>query len=193
MKQYSDPAKGLVVITSDYWWVYIIPMLIAAALLIFLPDLIARKVRAGWFVTIYLLCCLLLAGMIFPLNDFLSPYRSALVAKDAIARHVPPVQLLYQYRVNFYGIDFYNKIRTPIIEDFGELGDGIVKMPQQERKKYFLSVNDFFEKIEQEKEIYCITQHQDKLSQLQSKYSHVDILWDNGAFYLLRIKKRMKD
>ena len=73
------------------------------------------------------------------------------------------------------------------------MGDGIVKMPQQERKKYFLSVNDFFEKIEQEKEIYCITQHQDKLSQLQSKYSHVDILWDNGAFYLLRIKKRMKD
>ncbi|KAF0159794.1 MAG: glycosyl transferase family protein [Syntrophaceae bacterium] len=188
LKQYSDPAKGLVVMTSDYWWVYIIPLLIAAALLIFLPDLIARKVRAGWFVTIYLLCCLLLAGMIFPLNDFLSPYRSALVAKDAIARHVPPGQLLYQYRVNFYGIDFYNKIRTPIIEDFGELGDGIAKMPQQERKKYFLSVNDFFEKIEQEKEIYCITQHLDKLTQLRSKYSHVDILWDNGAFYLLRIK-----
>ena len=189
LNQYSDPSKGLVVMTSECWWIYILPTLIAALLMIFLPDLMARKGRAGWFKTIYLLCCLLLAGMLFPLNDFLSPYRSALVARGAIAKHVPPGQLLYQYRVNFYGIDFYNKIRTPIVEDFGELFDGMIKMPTEERKKYFLTVQGFFDKIEQEKEIYCITQHQDKLKQLQWKYSHVDILWDNGAFYLLRIKK----
>jgi 4-amino-4-deoxy-L-arabinose transferase-like glycosyltransferase len=189
LNQYSDPAIGLVVMTSGYWWIYIIPTLLAAVLMIFLPDLISRTVRVRWFITIYLLSCLLLAGMIFPINDFLSPYRSALVARDPIVRYVPSGQLLYQYRINFYGIDFYNKIRTPIVEDFGELFDGIIKMPPQERKKYFLTVRDFFEKIEQEKEIYCITQHQDKLKQLQSKYSHVDILWDNGAFYLLRIKK----
>jgi len=193
LKQYSDPAKGLVVMTSDYWWIYVIPMLLATVLMIFLPDWIARKRRADWFVTIYLLSCLLLAGVIFPINDFMSPYRSALVAKEAIVRYVPPGRLLYQYRVNFYGIDFYNKIRTPIVEDFGELGDGIVKMPPRERKQYFLSVEEFFEKIKQEKEIYCITQHQDKLRQLQSKYADVDILWDNGAFYLLRIRNEMKD
>ena len=193
LNQYSDPAKGLVVMTSGYWWIYILPVLLAAALMTFLPDLIVRKFRGGWFLTIYLLCCLLLAGMIFPLNDFLSPYRSALVARDAIARHVPQGQLLYQYRVNFYGIDFYNKIRTPIVEDFGELADGIVKLPPEERKKYFLLVDEFIDKVQQEKEIYCITQHQDKLKQLQSKYAHIDILWDNGAFYLLRIRNDMKD
>lgn len=189
LKQYSDASKGLVVMTSNNWWFYGIPVLIAAALMVFLPEVVARKYRSGWFLTVYLLCCLLLAGMLLPINDFLSPYRSALVAKEAIARHVPPGQPLYQYRVNFYGIDFYNKIRTPIVEDFGELGDGIAKMPTGERKKYFLSVNDFFEKIEQEKEIYCITQHQDKLNQLLSKYPRAEVLWENGAFYLLHVKK----
>lgn len=193
LKQYSDASKGLVVMTSDCWWIYIIPTLLASGLLVFLPDWIARKRRSGWFLTIYLLCCLFLTGLIFPLNDFLSPYRSALAVSEAIARHVPQGQLLYQYRVNFYGIDFYNKIRTAIVEDFGELGDGIIKLPMDERKKYFLTPAEFFEKVEQEKEIYCITQHQERLKQLQSKFDRADILWDNGAFYLLRIKNRMKD
>lgn len=190
LKQYSDASKGLVVMTSDCWWIYIIPTLLAAGLFMFLPDWIARKRRSEWFMTIYLLCCLFLAGIIFPINDFMSPYRSALVAREAIAKHLPPGRLLYQYRVNFYGIDFYNKIRTPIVEDFGELGDGIVKMPREEKKQYFLSVQDFFDKVGQEKEVYCITQHKEKLRQLQSKYSHIDILWDNGAFYLLRIHNK---
>ncbi|MHB8139479.1 MAG: ArnT family glycosyltransferase [Smithellaceae bacterium] len=193
LKPYSDEAKGLVIMISDQWWLYMIPTMLLALLMIYLPDWIARKGRGGWFVTVYLLCCVLLAGMIFPIVDFLSPYRSSLVAKDAIARYVPAGQFLYQYRVNFYGIDFYNKIRTPIVEDFGEMTDGIIKMPATERKNYFLTVPEFFEKIEQEKEIYCITQHQDKLQQLQTKYAHLDILWDNGAFYLLRIRNKVKD
>ena len=193
LNQYSDPARGLVVMTSGYWWIYGFPMLVVAVLMIFLPDLIARKAHENWFKTIYLLCCLLLAGMIFPLNDFLSPYRSALVTRDPIARYVPQGQLLYQYRVNFYGIDFYNKIRTPIVADIGELRDGMIKMPPQERKKYFLTVEDFSDKVKQENEIYCITQHQEKLSQLQSRYAHVDILWNNGAYYLLRIANKTKE
>jgi hypothetical protein len=135
----------------------------------------------------------LLAGLLFPLNDFLFPYRSALVVKEAIARNVPPGRLLYQYRVNFYGIDFYNKIRTPIVEDFGELGDGIVKMPEAERKEYFLSAQDFFEKGKQEKEIYCITQHEERLKELQAQFARMEVLWENGAFYLLRIRNQEKD
>ncbi|PKN10800.1 MAG: hypothetical protein CVU70_02160 [Deltaproteobacteria bacterium HGW-Deltaproteobacteria-5] len=125
LKPYSDDAKGLVVMISGQWWLYVLPVLLVAILMIILPDWIARKVRSGWFVTIYLLSCVLLAGTILPITNFLSPYRSSLVARDAIARYVPAGHLLYQYRVNFYGIDFYNKIRTPVVEDFGELADGI--------------------------------------------------------------------
>jgi 4-amino-4-deoxy-L-arabinose transferase-like glycosyltransferase len=188
LKRYADPDAGLVIMTSGYWWLYMVPALLVAVLMVFLPDWMARKYRSGWFLTIYLLCCLLLASMIFLLNDFLYPYRSTLVARDAIARYVPPDQLLYQYRVNYYGIDFYNKIRTPVVEDFGELGDGIAKMPVEEKKKYFLSVNDFYEKIKQENEIYCLAQRPKQLKELQANPWKVDILWENGEFYLLRIR-----
>jgi hypothetical protein len=187
-KSFAGPDSGLVIMTSGCWWIYMIPVLSAAVLMIFLPDLIGRKFRADWFLSIYLLGCLLLAGVIFLASDFLSPYRSAFVAKNAIARFVPEGHLLYQYRVNLYGIDFYNKIRTPVVADFGELWDGIIKMPEEERKKYFLTVNDFFEKIEREKEIYCITQYRERLNDLLAKHWKVDILWENGAFYLLRIR-----
>jgi hypothetical protein len=95
---------------------------------------------------------------------------------------------LYQYRVNFYGIDFYNKIRTPIVEDFGELSEGIVKLAPEEKKRYFLSVDEFFTLCAQKKEIYCITQHQDRLKQIKTKIPGAAVLWDNGAFYLLRIR-----
>ena len=193
LKQYHDPSLGLVIMISDAWWIYILPVFLAAGLMTFLPDWIARKKQTGWFFSAYLLCCLFLVGLLFPLNDFLSPYRSALVAKEAIARHVPRGKLLYQYRVNFYGIDFYNKIRTPIVEDFGELGDGIAKLPEAERKEYFLSAQDFFEKGRQEKEIYCITQHEERLKELRAHFARVDILWENGAFYLLRIRNQEQD
>jgi len=193
LKQYHDPSRGLVIMISNAWWICVLPVFLAAGLMTFLPDWIFRRKGAGWFSTMYLLCCLLLAGLLFPLNDFLSPYRSALTAKEAIARHVPRERLLYQYRVNFYGIDFYNKIRTPIVEDFGELGDGIMKMPEAERKAYFLSTQEFFEKGRREKEIYCITQHAERLKELQAQFARMEVLWENGAFYLLRIHNQAKD
>ena len=189
LKQYSDPEKGLVIMISGNWWLYILLPLLAAVLMIFLPDLIFNKVRRGWFLTVYLLCALFLVGILFPLNDFLAPYRSAKVAKEAILRYVPLDQDLYQYRENFYGIDFYNKIRTPIVEDFGELSEGIAKLPSAERKRYFLSRNEFFQLCVQRKDVYCITQHKNKLKEIKEKLSQVDVLWDNGAFYLLHIKK----
>ena len=196
LKRYADPDQGLVIMTSGNWWLYMAPALLVAVLMVFLPDWIARKYRSGWFLTIYMLCGLLLASMTFLLNDFLYPYRSTLVVRDAIARHVPADQFFYQYRVNYYGIDFYNKIRTPIVEDFGELSDGVIKMPEAERRKYFLSVNDFYEKIKQEKEIYCLAQRPKFLKELQSQPWKVHILWENGEFYVLRISnhlKRMRD
>ncbi len=187
-EKYSDAEKGLVIMISSSWWLYIILPVIALILMTFLPDIIFNKFRKGWFLTIYLLSALFLGSLLFPLNDFLAPYRSAEVAKVAIARYVPAGQDLYQYRVNFYGIDFYNKIRTPIVEDFGELGDGIIKLAPEEKKRYFLSVNEFFELCMQKKIVYCITQHKARLKEIMTKMPKTEVLWDNGAFYLLKVR-----
>ena len=187
LNKYSDPTIGLVVMTSGNWWLYIILPLLAALLMTFLPELIDRKFRRGWFISIYTLCVILLAGSLLPVNDFLAPYRSSLVAKDAISQYVPKDQDLYQYRVNFYGIDFYNKIRTPVVEDFGEMREGTEKLPVAEKKRYFLTRDEFFQLCAQIKNVYCITQHEDRFNELKTKVRHVDVLWDNKAFYLLHI------
>jgi 4-amino-4-deoxy-L-arabinose transferase-like glycosyltransferase len=186
-QQDSDAEKGLVIMISIYWWSYILLPVIVLILMTFLPDLIFRMFRKGWFLSIYILSALFLGSMLFPLSDFLAPYRSAKVAREAIAMYVPAGQDLYQYRVNFYGIDFYNKIRTPIVEDFGELSEGIVKLAPEEKKRYFLSANEFFELCAQKKDVYCITQHQERLKEIRLKMPKTEVLWDNGAFYLLRI------
>ena len=187
LNQYSDAEKGLVVMVSDRWWLYIVTPFITLFLLTFLPDLIYKNFKKGWFFSIYLLCAILLGSMLFPLNDFLAPYRSAKVTKEAITLYVPSDRDLYQYRVNFYGIDFYNKIRTPIVEDFGELSEGIAKMPEKERKHYFLSVEEFFKLCAEKKDIYCITQHKEKLRQIMQRFPETKVFWDNKAFYLLHI------
>ncbi len=186
-KKYSDAEKGLVILVSDRWWLYIVIPVIALLLLTFLPDLIYKKFKRGWFFSIYVFCAILLGSMLFPLNDFLAPYRSAEVTKEAIARYVPKVRDLYQYKINFYGIDFYNKIRTPIVDDFGELSEGIAKMPEKERKHYFLSAEEFFKLYAEKKDIYCITQHKEKLRQIMQRFPETKVLWDNKAFYLLHI------
>jgi 4-amino-4-deoxy-L-arabinose transferase-like glycosyltransferase len=190
LNKYSDPAKGLVVMVSDQWCFYIAIPLISLFLMTFLPDMIQKRFKKGWFLSIYILCAILLAGTILPLKDFLSPYRSAKVAKEAIALYVPADRELYQYKMNFYGIDFYNKIRTPIVRDFGELLDGMAKMPEEERNRYFLSEDDFYYLCKEKKDIYCITQHNKKLKQITQRFPQTEILWDNKAFYLLHIKNQ---
>lgn len=187
LNKYSDPAIGLVVMTSGNWWLYIIMPFLAVLLMPFLPGMIERKYRHGWFMSVYILCVMLLAGTLLPGKDFFAPYRSSLVIKDPISRYLPKGQDLYQYRVNFYGIDFYNKIRTPIVEDFGEMVEGTEKLPPVEKKRYFLTSDEFIQLCAQRKDVYCLTQHEDRFNELKTKVRHVDILWDNKAFYLLHI------
>jgi hypothetical protein len=187
-EKYSDAQKGLVIMVSDNWWLYIAIPLIVVLLMTFLPDLIYKKFKKGWFPSIYILCAILLGSILFPLNDFLAPYRSAKVTKEAIALYVPLGRDLYQYKVNFYGIDFYSKIRTPVVEDFGELSEGIAKMPVNERNRYFISADEFFRLCADKKDIYCITQHNERLKQITQRFPLTKILWDNKAFYLLHVK-----
>jgi len=188
LKKYFPADEKLVIMISEHWWFYIITPIISVVLMTFLPDLIFRKFRRGWVLTIYVLSSLLLGSIVFPLNDFLSPYRSAKVVSEKITQYVSAEKDIYQYKINFYGIDFYNKIRTPVVEDFGELSEGIAKLPPEEKKRYFLSSDDFFLRCAQEKEVYIITHRQQRLKEIIRKIPDVEMLWNNGAFYLLRIR-----
>ena len=75
----------------------------------------------------------------------------------------------------------------------GELSEGIAKMPEKERKYYFLSAEEFFKLCVEKKDIYCITQHNERLKQIVQRFPGTEILWYNNAFYLLHIINLKKD
>ena len=93
--------------------------------------------------TIAVLSTLFLISMHFPLTYLLTPYRSAYPVSKAIHALLPPDQELYQFGISLYGIDFYNKIRTPLVDRFGELKYGVNQLPPDERSHYFLFHEEF--------------------------------------------------
>ncbi|MFB3924691.1 MAG: phospholipid carrier-dependent glycosyltransferase [Syntrophales bacterium] len=180
--------RDLVIIQSEKWWLLIIFPVLTQIMIVFLPGLIEKKRKGGWFLTVYLLSAAFFASLIFPAADFLSPYKSAYPVARAARENVPPGQELYQYKISLYGMDFYDKIRTPVVEDFGELGYGIKQLPPAERARFFISVPEFYEKCRNNKEIYCMTQYRERLAELKKAVPELEILWDNGAFFLVRLK-----
>lgn len=182
--------RDLVIMQSDYWPALILAPVLLQIMLIFVPDLAGRRWKRGWFAAIYGISALFLGSMVFPMSDFLTPYKSAQPLARAIRQSVPADALVYQYKIALYGIDFYNKIRTPIVEDFGELGFGIEKLPPEERARYFLSAGDFYRLCKEEREVYCVTQYARRLDELKKEIPGGRILWDNDAFFLLKIEAK---
>jgi hypothetical protein len=177
----------LVIMHSEkWWWLVALPILTQAAIL-FLPGLVQRTFKKGWFVTVYALSALFLCSLVFPASDFLSPYKSAYPLTRAIQKYLPGEKDIYQYKISVYGIDFYNHLRAPVVEDFGELGYGISLLSREEKAKYFLSADAFYMLCKEKGDIYCVTQYKERLEDLRKNVSRVNILWDNGAYYLMRI------
>jgi len=170
------------------WIPLIILPILLQVLIIFLPDIIRRRWNKGWFVTVYLLSALFLGSMVFPVSDFLTPYKSAYPVSQAIKFFIPADQELFQYGINVYGIDFYNKIRTPVVDDFGELSYGIRQLSPDERNRYFLSSEQFFKLCKKKGNVYCVTQYKERLEKLRKRIPNIEVLWSNGAFYLLRLR-----
>jgi 4-amino-4-deoxy-L-arabinose transferase-like glycosyltransferase len=169
------------------WWRWIILPILFQVMIIFLPAQAKRRWRRGWFVTIATLSALFLISAHFPLAHFLTPVRSAYPVSKAIRALLPPNQELYQFRMSLYGIDFYNKIRTPLVEACGELEFGFIHLPPSEFSHYYLSSQELFKRCKESGIIYCVTRHQKNVETLKSGVSVLEILWDNGEFYLLRL------
>lgn len=179
----------LVIMHSDKWWWLVTLPILAQIAILFLPGMVQRYFKKGWFVTLYTLSAFFLCSLVLPASDFLSPYKSSYPLTRAIQKYLPEKQDVYQYKISVYGIDFYNHLRAPVVEDFGELGFGISLLPQEEKARYFLSADAFYKLCKEKDDIYCVTQYKERLEDLKKNVSKIDILWDNGAYYLVRINK----
>jgi hypothetical protein len=172
---------------EKWWWLVILPILFQV-MIIFLPSLIKRRWRRGWFLTVTILSTLFLISIHFPIAHVLTPHRSAYPVSKAIYAFLPPNQELFQYRMSLYGIDFYNKIRTPLVEACGELEFGFIHLPPDERYHYLLNCEELFKRCKKNGDIYCVTRYKENVEALKSKVSTLEILWENGVFYLLRLR-----
>ena len=136
--------QDLVIMNSQKWWLYAgVPIALQAAL-VFVPDIVRARWNKGWFVSIYLLSALFLGFLIFPISDFLTPYKSAEPVARAIKKWIPADRGNLPVRIALYMESIFDKIRTPIVEDFGELGFGIRQLCPGERAHYFLSAAQFY-------------------------------------------------
>ena len=180
--------KALVIMPSGKWWWLIILPILFQVMITFLPNLAKRIWGRGWFLTVYILSGLFLGSLVFPIAEFLTPYKSAHPLTQAIKAFVPASQTLYQYKISLYGIDFYNKIRTPIVDHIGELEFGMKQLPPEERSHYFLSCEEFSKLCKEKGDIYCVTQYKEKVEELKRSVPNLEVLWNYGAFYLLRLR-----
>ena len=70
----------------------------------------------------------------------------------------------------------------------GELDFGSLQLPPDERSHYFLSYKEFYQRCKGNGGIYCVTKGKENVKILKKWASTLEVLWDNGEFYLLRLR-----
>ena len=151
-------------------------------------NYVRKKTGGNWFITVYIVSALFLAVTVFPLSNFMAQRKSAYLLTQAIKRYVPAGHELYQYGMSLYGIDFYGKMRTPIVDDIGEVYYGSQFLPVAERSHYFLNSEEFFKLAGRQEVVYCATKGQERLDRLRKEVPHLTVLWDNKHYYLVRLE-----
>jgi len=172
---------------EKWWWLLILPILFQG-MMNFLPSIIKRRWRRGWFLTIAILSAFFLISIHFPIAYLLTPKRSAYPVSKALHALLPPDQELYQFGISLYGIDFYNKIRTPLVGRDGELKYGFNQLPPDERSHYFLFHEELIKRCKENGGVYCVTRYEENVEELKKRVSIIEVLWSNGTFYLLRLR-----
>ena len=178
------PDKG---VEWTNWWPWIAVPFLLQLLILFLPDFIKKRTGKGRYLTVYIIFSLFLAFVTLPVAQYLAPYKSARPLAEAIRTHVPAGTTLYQYGMSLYGIDFYNGIRTPIVDDIGEVRYGSEQLPAEERERYFFTSPSFFKLVREKKEVYCATENGERLATLKKEFPDHRVIWHNSAFSLLKL------
>lgn len=170
------------------WWPWVVFPILLQILILFLPDRVRARAGKGWFLTIYILFAVFLGLVTFPVAQYLTPYKSAWPLSQAVKTHLPAGATLYQYGISLYGIDFYTGLRTPIVDDIGELGYGSEQLPREERERYFLSSASFFRLLQEKEGVYCATEGSEKMARLKKEVPALTVLWHNDVYYLVKLK-----
>jgi hypothetical protein len=79
-------------------------------------------------------------------------------------------------------------MRTPVVDDIGELAAGAEKLPLEEKSHYFLRSAAFYQLYDQKKDIFCVTKYKN-LEKLKKEVPNLNILWDNNYYYLIHLHK----
>ena len=180
LKKYAVPVRE--------WWPLVVVPIPVLTLTVILPDVVSRKWKEGWFLTVTLLSAVLLGSIVFPLSRYLTPYKSSFPVARAVKEFLPANEELYQYRIYLRGIHFYCKIRTPIVGRADELQSKKDSLPPDERAHYFLTRDAFYETCRQKGKLYCITKGEDMVEELKANIPHVTMIWKNSAYYLLHLE-----
>ncbi len=173
--------------TSGKWLPWIAPSLVLVILLAILPDRLRRPARISRFLGIYLISALLFLALVFPAGRFLTPYKSAWPVVQAMPQYLPAGHRLYQFRINLYGIDFYTGVRTPVVDEVGELFYGALQLPEDERQRWFMMFFEFFRFYRQGQEIYLVTKDRENVDFLRKEVPALEILWTNGNYVMIRL------
>jgi 4-amino-4-deoxy-L-arabinose transferase-like glycosyltransferase len=172
------------------WWPWVFFPIFLQFALVVVPGIMGRKRGSGWFLSIYVISALFLGSLVFPVSRFLTPYKSAYPIVQALKSTLPPGRELYQYGMSLYGIDFYGKMRTPVVDDIGEVRFGSERLPAGERSHYFLTSEEFFRLFHDKGDLYCVTDRKEKVEQLRKEAPGLRIVWDNGEFYLIHMVRQ---
>lgn len=169
------------------WWPWIVLPVLIQILILFVPGLVRARTGKGWFMAVYLLTALFLGLVTLPVARYITPYKSAYPLSQAIKAHLPAGETLYQYGMSLYGIDFYTGMRTPIVDDIGEVTYGSRQLPRAEQEAYFLTSATFFPLVQRMERVFCATER-DKIERLKKEIPGLTVLWHNDAYYLVRLK-----
>ncbi|MBI4633870.1 MAG: glycosyltransferase family 39 protein [Deltaproteobacteria bacterium] len=171
------------------WWPWVVLSIFLQIAAVVVPGIVRSRTGKGWFLSIYVIVVLFLGSLLLPLSHFLTPYKTAYPVVQALKSHLPAGRELYQYGMSLYGIDFYGKMRTPVVNDIGEVKWGSERLPREERAHYFLTSEEFFRLFQEKEDIYCVTNRKEKVEELRKEAPGLRIVWDNGEFYLIHLLK----
>jgi hypothetical protein len=73
------------------------------------------------------------------------------------------------------------------VENIGEMEYGVNLLPPNEKDRYFLSADAFYRLCREKGDLFCVTKYERKLNELKKNVPNVEVLWDNGAYYILHI------